>query len=183
MTTDFHTYGRNIFVLRCRHSKGDTWQKIVQSIFSKNKRFSSCFKNREIEFKVQLQPMQPLKTLKLFELSWPPRKQPLNLWLFLVHLQRTLSIFCHQKTLWLGKLSSSKCLGLTRQHRYVIEDNTDTQRMQLHVMSFEVKELPRVGGGVMASTWERWGCSSLYLSDKSIAFGYALRNTYINRTR
>lgn len=104
MTTDFHTYGRNIFVLRCRHSKGDTWQKIVQSIFSKNKRFSSCFQNREIEFKVQLQPMQPLKTLKLFELSWPPRKQPLNLWLFLVHLQRTLSIFCHQKTLWLGTI-------------------------------------------------------------------------------
>ena len=106
--------------------------------------------------------MQPLKTLKPFELTWPPRKQPSNFWLCLVRLQRTLRIFCYQKTLWLGNPLPSVSV-LTRQYWYVIEDNRDTQRMQLHVMSVEVKELPRVGGGVVASTWERPGCSSSHL--------------------
>ena len=31
--------------------------------------------------------MQPLKTLKPFELAWPLRKQPSNLWMLLVRFQ------------------------------------------------------------------------------------------------
>ena len=187
--TDFHTYGRIISALQCRHSKWTLGRRLSTHNFFWKQRIPKLFwkqTDRIFKFwtlKGSATVYATMKTLKPFELTWPPRKQPSNLWLFLVRLQRTSSIFCYQKTLWLGKLTYSKCLGLTGQHRYVIEDNTDTQRMQLHVMSFEVKELPRVGGGVMASTWERPGYPSPHLSHKSIALGYALRNIYINRTR
>ena len=45
--------------------------------------------------------MQLLKTLKLFELFWPFRKQPL------VHLQRNLRVFRFQKMLWFDSLLPS----------------------------------------------------------------------------
>ena len=47
--------------------------------------------------KIQGSTMQPLKTSKPFELTWPLRKQPSNLWMLLVRLQKNLTIFCFQK--------------------------------------------------------------------------------------
>ena len=38
--------------------------------------------------------MQPSNTIKPLELTWPLRKQPSNLWMLLVHLQKNLRIFC-----------------------------------------------------------------------------------------
>ena len=46
---------------------------------------------------IQGSTMQPLKTSKSFELTWPLRKQPSNLWMLLVRLQKNLTIFCFQK--------------------------------------------------------------------------------------
>ena len=48
--------------------------------------------------------MQLLKTLKPLEHTWPLRKQPLNLWMLLVHLQKNLRIFCFQKMLCLDNI-------------------------------------------------------------------------------
>ena len=58
--------------------------------FAENKRFSSFiffyFANGPIKFKYST--VQTLKTIKPFELTWPLRKQPSNLWMSLVHLQK-----------------------------------------------------------------------------------------------
>ena len=48
--------------------------------------------------------MQLLRTLKPFEVTWPLRKQPSNLWMLFVHLQKNLQFFCFQKTLWVYNL-------------------------------------------------------------------------------
>ena len=49
--------------------------------------------------KIRGSTMQPLKTLKAFELTWPLRKQPSNSWMLLARLQRTWeSLF--SKNVW-----------------------------------------------------------------------------------
>ena len=54
--------------------------------------------------KIQGSSMQPMKTLKPFEHTWPLRKQPSNLWMLLARLRNTLTIFYFQKTLWLDNI-------------------------------------------------------------------------------
>ena len=70
-----------------------TWKKIIQP-----KRTS----------KIQASAMQPLKTLKPFEITWHLRKQPSNLRMLLVRSQeKNFRICCFQKTLWLDDLLPS----------------------------------------------------------------------------
>ena len=61
-----------------------TW-KINQS-----QRYPQVFCKRKFKYST----MQPLKTLKPFELTWPLRKQPSNLRMLSVCLQKNLKIFC-----------------------------------------------------------------------------------------
>ena len=75
------------------------------TIISENKRFSSFLANGPIKFKYST--MHSLKTLKPFELTWPLRKQPSNLWMLLVCLPKTLRIIRFQKSLWLDNLHQS----------------------------------------------------------------------------
>ena len=58
-------------------------------------------------YNIQGWTMQPLKTFKPFELTWPLRKQPSNSWMLLARLQKNLRIFCFQKPLWLDNISSA----------------------------------------------------------------------------
>ena len=85
-------------VLGSNHS--DFWK---QKIF----RFVGKWAN-----KFKYSTVQPLKTFKAFELTWPLRKQPSNLWTLLVHLSKNLRIFCHQKSLWLNNLFPSVMVWL-----------------------------------------------------------------------
>ena len=55
--------------------------------------------------------MQPFKIWKPFKLTWPLRKQPLNLWLLLVRLQKSWESFFSEKVV-IGQ-SSSKCTCLS----------------------------------------------------------------------
>jgi len=68
------------------------WKKIIHS-----QRFLKT-KDSQVFFckwtnKIQGSTMQPLKTLKLIELTWPLRKQPWNSWMLLVLLQKTKERF------------------------------------------------------------------------------------------
>ena len=54
--------------------------------------------------KIQGSTMQPLKTLKLFELTWPLRKRPSNSWMLLVFCKKNLRILNFQKPLWWDNL-------------------------------------------------------------------------------
>ena len=85
--------------------KWDTWKEIVQSQpFLKPKIFKVFCKQTD---KIHSSTMCPLKTLKAFELTWPLRKQPSNLWILWVPLQKNLRIFCFQKMLWLDNVLPS----------------------------------------------------------------------------
>ena len=85
--------------------KWDTWKEIVHSQpFLKPKIFKVFCKQTD---KIHSSTMCPLKTLKAFELTWPLRKWPSDLWMLLVHLQNNLGFFCFQKTLRLDNLFSS----------------------------------------------------------------------------
>ena len=57
--------------------------------------------------KIEASAMQPLKTLKPFEITWRLRKQPSNLRMLLVARKKNLRICCFQKTLWLDDLLPS----------------------------------------------------------------------------
>ena len=49
--------------------------------------------------------MQPLKTLKLLELTWPLRKQPSDSWMLLARCEKKLkNILFSKKTSWLDNL-------------------------------------------------------------------------------
>ena len=75
--------------------KWDTWKEIVQSQpFLKPKIFKIFCKQTD---KIHSSTMCPLKTLKAFELTWPLRKQPSNLWILWVPLQKTWESFVFRK--------------------------------------------------------------------------------------
>lgn len=75
--------------------KWDTWREIVQSQpFLKPGIFKVFCKQTD---KIHSSTMCPLKTLKAFELTWPLRKQPSNLWILWVPLQKTWESFVFGK--------------------------------------------------------------------------------------
>ena len=53
---------------------------------------------------IQGSTIQPLKTLKPFERTSPPRKESSNLWMLLFRLKKKNSESCFRKTLWLDNL-------------------------------------------------------------------------------
>ena len=70
--------------------KPSTWEKIfipTHNIFCKLT-ILKCFCKRTN--KIQHSTVHWLKTIKLFELTWPLRKQPLNSWMLLFCLQKNL---------------------------------------------------------------------------------------------
>ena len=75
--------------------KWDTWKEIVESQpFLKPKIFKIFCKQSA---KIHSSTMCPLKTLKAFELTWPLREQPSNLWILWVPLQKTWESFVFRK--------------------------------------------------------------------------------------
>ena len=75
--------------LQCNYSdRGTQWKKIIQS-----QRFLETIDSQvflQTAYKIQGSTMQPMKTLKPFELTCPLWKQPINLWMLLVRLQKNL---------------------------------------------------------------------------------------------
>ena len=64
-------------------NNNDFWKKDSKVFF-----FFFCKRTNEIQDST----MRPLKPSRRFELTWPLRKQPSNLWMFLVRLQKRLEI-------------------------------------------------------------------------------------------
>ena len=93
------------FTVRTLKQGSNTWKKIVQSERVLKPKDSQVFCKRTNE--IQGSTLRPLKTLKPFELTWPLRKQPLNLWMSLVRLKKTWESFVFRLTLWLDKLLPS----------------------------------------------------------------------------
>ena len=87
------TESQNLSVcLQCNYSNWDTWKKIVQSQrFLKTKDSQVIFFGERTN-KIQNTIMQPLKTLKSFQLTWPLRKQLSNLWMLLVRFPEIVVI-------------------------------------------------------------------------------------------
>ena len=78
--------------LQCDYSNRGTWKKIVQSQrFLKTKDSQVIFFGERTN-KIQNTIMQPLKTLKSFQLTWPLRKQLSNLWMLLVRFPEIVVI-------------------------------------------------------------------------------------------
>ena len=79
---------------------GALWRRVSNhNVFWRQKIFKFFCKRTN---KIQCSTMQPLKTLKPFELTWPLRKQPSNSRMLLVRLQKKkLDSFVFQKPLWL----------------------------------------------------------------------------------
>ena len=90
--------------LQCDYLNRGTWKKIIQwqRFFFESNRFSSFLANGPNN--IQGSTIQPLKALKPFERTSPPRKEPSNLWMLLFRLKKKTWEFCFQKTLWLDNL-------------------------------------------------------------------------------
>ena len=74
------------------------------NVFFESNRFSSSFFFANGPNNIQGSTIQPLKTLKPFERTSPPRKEPSNLWMLLFRLKKKTWESCFQKTLWLDNL-------------------------------------------------------------------------------
>ena len=81
-------------LIKCVRSNRDTWKKIVPSQrFLKTKdEYSSFFANGPIIFKGSWNYTTTKKVYKILFEFWPLRKQPSNLWMFLVHLHCKVTI-------------------------------------------------------------------------------------------
>ena len=80
--------------------------------FAENKRFSFFFfATGPIKFRYST--MEPLDTIKPFELTWPLRKQPSNLWMLLVRLQKKLENLLWCNNTIFSQVSPVECLYCT----------------------------------------------------------------------
>ena len=74
------------------HLNWHIWKKIVHALATllktKDSHVFFLFATGPIKFRYST--MQPLNTIKPFELTWPLRKQPSNSWMLLVCLQKKL---------------------------------------------------------------------------------------------
>ena len=81
--------------------------------FAENKRFSGFFFFAKGPIKFRYSTMEPLDTIKLFELTWPLRKQPSNLWMLLVRLQKKLENLLWCNNTIFSQVSPVECLYCT----------------------------------------------------------------------
>ena len=108
-----------------------TWQTIIQSqcfLKTKDSQFFFCKQTSEIQGST----MQLLKTLKLFEPTWPLRKHPSDSWMLLIHLQKTWESFGFKKPLWLDNLLLSSPGSCTVSKQPVRE----IKKISLHAQFF-----------------------------------------------
>ena len=103
------------FFLQGGHLNWHTWKKIVHSqhlLKTKDSQvFFFFFATGPIKFRYST--MEPLDTIKPFELTWPLRKQPSNLWMLLVRLQKKLENLLWCNNTIFSQVSPVECLYCT----------------------------------------------------------------------